>query len=213
MGRKRMIKLADLEPRRMWCDCGKPVNVVDSDVKSVKCCLCLIKMRPIPKSYTADIELIEKEIEEERQRKRLGIRGRPKKNTEEVEETNAPKRKRGRPRKNPVEQVEDKPKRPRGRPKKKESKMEKSVKKTEVKGKGKRGRKASVGAKVLSFINETKGNVMFKDILSIYSDERERLGKRGNSEIEKRNCLSTLYIMKRDGKIREVSPKTVYSAI
>jgi hypothetical protein len=168
-------------------------------------------MRPIPKGYMGDIDQFEKEEAEERERKRTGKRGRPRKNPEAKVDENKPKRPRGRPRKNPIVQ-EDKPKRSRGRPRKGEN-MDKQVKKTAVKGKGKRGRKPSVGAKVLDFINESKGNVKFNDILSVYSDERERLGKRGSAEIEKRNCLSTLYIMKRDGKIREVTPKTVYSAI
>ena len=198
MGRQRKITLSDLDPRTMWCECGIPVPVIDKDVVSVKCCLCLNQMHLIPKSYTADLDVIEKEIEEEKERKRLGKRGRPKIV--------------------PDKDVEEKPKRKRGRPRKEESEMKDNivkqvVKKTATKSVENRGRKPSVGGKVLSFIQESKGDVKFNDILSVYSGERDRLGKRGTDEIEKRNCLSTLYIMKRDGKIREVSPKTIYSAI
>lgn len=91
--------------------------------------------------------------------------------------------------------------------------MDKVEKKVDVKGGGKRGRKATVGSAVLSYIKDHPGEVKFTDILNVYTQEREKLGKKATPEIESRNCHSTLYVMVRDGKIREVTKKSVYSAL
>jgi len=82
------------------------------------------------------------------------------------------------------------------------------------KAKGKRGRKATVGDKVMTFIKSQQGNVEFKDILKVYSEERERLGKKSTPKIEERNCRSTLYVLVNyDKRLMEVEPKRVYTTI
>ena len=76
---------------------------------------------------------------------------------------------------------------------------------------GKRGRKATVGAKVLNFVRENSP-ARFEDILQVYSEERDRLGKKDpDAKVEERNCRSTLYVMVRDGKLVEVEKKKTYS--
>jgi hypothetical protein len=82
----------------------------------------------------------------------------------------------------------------------------------------KRGRKATVGKAVLSFINEQKNDVKFEDILEVYSKVREEQNqKKPNPKYSKKNdhraCLSTLYILNRDGRIEEVVPKKVYASV
>jgi hypothetical protein len=207
MGRRRKIKLDDLEWRTVRCDCGRPVEVQDKQVESVQCCFCSIGMRPIPDGYWQDIEDAQKAEAEEKEKPKK--RGRPKGSKNKKTLSKEKKRK---------EKVLK-------HCRKKENSMDKNkeendavqaakdfVKKTAKKSTGKRGRKPTVGAKVLSYIKEQNTNVKFDDILTVYSEERKRLGK-FDASTEKRNCLSTLYIMKRDGKIREVEPKTVYAAI
>jgi len=200
MGRRRKIKLQELDARTMWCKCGKPVDIIDKSVESVTCVYCATNMRPIPEGYDEDIIAASKEIVVEIERKKSRKRGRPAgaKNKKTLLKEKQAKVK--------VEKPEAKPKMV------KEKKM-KVVKKTEAKGKGKRGRKPSVGAKVLQYINEQKSEVRFDEILNVYSSERERLGKKSTPQIEKRNCLSTLFIMQRDGKIREIKRKEVYASI
>jgi len=175
--------------RTLFCDCGRAIENVNNDkTETVTCYYCLTGMKKIPEGYWDDIVELENKA---------------------AEAAESPKRGRGRPRKHPVVEEENKVKRGRGRPKKESNMQEK---KAEAKGTGKRGRKATVGAKVLEYINENR-TAKFEDILTVYSEERERLGKKKSDDIEKRNCLSTLYIMKRDGKIREVTPKSEYAAI
>jgi hypothetical protein len=70
-----------------------------------------------------------------------------------------------------------------------------------------------VGSAILGFINEKRGDVNFNDILRVYSEERTRIGKIASPEIELRNCRSTIYMMVRDGKLREVQKNKVYSSI
>lgn len=206
MGRRRKIKLDELEKRILRCACGRACQVNDKKVTEVTCCLCALNLKPIPEGYWDDIVEAEKRAADAKAKPKK--RGRPKgsKNKSTMEKE----------RKSKLAETKkvDEPSPKKGGRKKKEKSMSKSVKKTEKKSaKGKRGRKPTVGAKVLSYIQEQKENVMFNDILNVYSTERERLGKKSSPEIEKRNCLSTLYIMKRDGKIREVKPKSVYAAI
>ena len=196
MGRKRLVKLKDLKRRDMYCDCGRMVEVLEKDIVEVQCHFCITKSIPIPKGYTKDIERMEKE-------------------EQDLIDNPPPPKKRGRPRKNPVEESVVKVKRKRGRPRKKGNEMTQSKKSKKV-GKQKkstRGRKPTVGAKVLEFINSQKNEVRFEDILKVYSEERNRLGKKSTPVIEKRNCLSTLYILKRDSKIQEIDPKKIYARL
>jgi len=102
---------------------------------------------------------------------------------------------------------------------KQQKKQKKKVKKKgnkkmkNKKTKGKRGRKPTVGAKIISFVNAQPGKVKFEEILQIYSEERDRLGKKDpDPKIEERNCRSTLYIMVRDGKLKEVDKKKTYES-
>ena len=84
---------------------------------------------------------------------------------------------------------------------------------SEKKATGKRGRKATVGAKIIEFVTSSNDKVSFEDILKVYSEEREHLGKKDpDPKIEERNCRSTLYIMVRDGKLVEVDKKKTYKA-
>jgi len=174
-----------MKTRTLHCECGKAIKVINDKVESVQCYSCLTGMAVIPDGYWEDIKQAEKKLDEEK----------------------TVKRGRGRPRKHPVTD-EPKVKRGRGRPRKEKSMSEQNA----IKVKGKRGRKANVGAKVLQYIKENK-TAKFNDILTVYSAERERLGKKQSETIEKRNCLSTLYILKRDGKINEIESKAVYGAV
>jgi hypothetical protein len=200
MGRRRKIKLDDLEWRTVRCDCGRPVEVQDKQVESVQCCFCSIGMRPIPDGYWQDIEDAQKAEAEEKAKPKK--RGRPKgsKNKKTIQKERAAKGQ-------TVKETKKCGRKTKGKT------MDKKVKKTEKKtAKGKRGRKPTVGAKVLSYIKEQNTNVKFDDILTVYSEERKRLGK-FDASTEKRNCLSTLYILRRNSKIREVEPKKIYAAI
>jgi len=127
--------------RTLFCECGRVIENVQNDkIESVKCYYCLTGMKKIPEGYWEDIVEIDNQAKEE---------------------AILPKRGRGRPRKHPVSD-ESTVKRGRGRPKKEDSMSE--AKQTAPKGKGKRGRKSTVGAKVLEFINE-KQTAQFNDIL------------------------------------------------
>lgn len=189
MGRPRKMKPTELGARTMWCKCGEPIEVCDDRITAVTCVYCATNMRPIPNGYVGDVHDILKDMEEERLAKRNRKRGRPVGSKNKVTK---------------VEDIEVKTKCPKKAPKSKTSKV--------GQGRG-RGRVATVGAKVLEFIDSHKGNVKIKDILNIYSTERERLGKKASPDVEKRNCLSTLYVMKKAGKIKEVVSKSVYSSV
>lgn len=205
MGRKR-IHFSPVQMKKITCKtCGKEW-ICSGDAIEVQCDLCMLGAKRIDPNAPIP-EVVETP-------KVKGKRGRPRKNPlpvstptikEEIVEVTTPenkiKRGRGRPRKNPLP-IEEKGKA-----------MNKVEKKVDVKnGTGKRGRKATVGSAVLGFIKEQKGEVKFTDILNVYSAEREKLGKKATPEIESRNCHSTLYVMVRDGKIREVTKKSVYAA-
>jgi len=172
--------------------CGKEWKC-SGDAVSVQCDICSLGAKSV---VNASYEIPKKSTPIAETKKNL---------SEEIVEAPKVKRGRGRPRKNPILPTDNK-----------EKKMaKKSVEKNvEVKGGngGKRGRKATVGAAVLGYIQGQKGEVKFTDILGVYSAEREKLGKKASEEVESRNCHSTLYVMVRDGKIREVTKKSVYAA-
>jgi len=194
MGRKRLLKMSDLKRRTLWCECGTPVEVMENDTDKVICPYCAIGMRPIPNGYIKDLDEIEKMIAEEKANKKNKERGRP------VGSTNQ-------------KTIEKKSKDSKAVIKKPKEKPKKIKEKRMTNVNGKRGRKSTVGGKVLEFINSQKGDVLFEDILKIYSNERERLGKKSDPATEKRNCFSTLFIMKRDGKIKEVKRKELYASM
>jgi hypothetical protein len=200
--------------KNLACKCGKVHKVAD-ETTEVTCDTCFLKLCPIDCSKDVD-KLIQASQQENKVK---GKRGRPRNvenesvessednfdstNDIEVVEDVKIKRGRGRPRKNAVLSADKKGKR-----------MDNVEKKVDVKGgTGKRGRKATVGSAVLGFIKGQSGEVKFTDILNIYTQEREKLGKKATPEVESRNCHSTLYVMVRDGKIREVAKKSVYAAI
>jgi len=211
MGRRRKIKLNEIDRRTIDCKCGRPVQVFDTAVVSVTCYFCATKETPIPAGYIDDIEQYEREEKEEkRQEKEMKLsgkkrgRGRPKgsKNKKKSDVKVSVKRcnKKERTMDNEQNEVSQ------------DKEVKKvTAKKSVARGKGKRGRKPSVGAKVLDYIKtHSDNNIKFNDILNVYSEERKRLGKY-NASTEKRNCLSTLYILKRDQKIVELEPKSVYA--
>ena len=254
MGRKRLLKLHELERRTMYCKCGEPVQVDRKDVISVLCCYCASGVTPIRTvKQLMELDKREEEAAKKQKEKESALlvngkkkRGRPKgsknrstlereamakklkerveravelsvaeKIVDEVEKEEAvakktkstKKRGRGRPRKAVVKKgktMEEKKDAP--------VKAKRKSKKTSVKkGTGKRGRRPTVGAAILKLLNEADGGVKFNDILSTYSETRKEMGKQDSPNIEERNCRSTLYIMKRNGKIRELEPKTVYA--
>jgi hypothetical protein len=171
------------------CNCGRVHRVLE-ETTSVICDTCLLKLRPVNTKTDIDKLTVVKVKERICEVVEEGV----------VKE----KRGRGRPRKNAVLSAD----------KKGGKKMDTNEKKVDVKGgTGKRGRKATVGAAVLGFIKEQKGDVKFGDILNVYTAEREKMGKKATPEVETRNCFSTLYVLARDGKIREVTKKSVYAAV
>ncbi len=179
--------------------CGKEHRCT-GDAVEVQCDICLLGLKPI-NPLTDVLDAFAEKAKEK------GKRGRPAKEEKVLEVTSTeevkPKRGRGRPRKNAVLSAD-----------KKGKKMDKVEKKVDVKGgTGKRGRKATVGSAVLNFVREQKGEVKFADILNVYSAEREKLGKKATPEIETRNAYSTLYVLCQNGKLREVSKKSIYAAI
>lgn len=200
MGRPRKHFPKDVDKTLNCKTCGKP-HKVSGDAVEVQCEICMMGYAPVgPMTDTLD-QFLEKAKANVK-----GKRGRPAKEEKIVEVTSTeevkPKRGRGRPRKSalPIE--------------KKGKAMDKVEKKVDVKGgTGKRGRKATVGSAVLGYIKGQGGDVKFNDILNVYTQEREKLGKKATPEIESRNCHSTLYVMVRDGKIREVTKKSVYAAL
>lgn len=215
MGRQRLYRTTELEKRTIFCKCGEPVTVFDKNVQSVICCYCATNTLPIKTDAQFSVYM---DIIEQKEKENI--------------ENPVEKKKRGRPRKVKIEEgdnngvknsdltssIKNPQKRGRGRPRKNKDKENIMVKtgnkKTEPKKvKGKRGRKATVGAAVLKFINESDGNVSFKDILNVYSTKRTEMGKRQDDKIEERNCRSTLYILKDKCKIREVEKNTVYAKI
>lgn len=222
MGRKRKIKLNEIKKRTIECSCGRSVEVLDTNVVSVQCCFCA--SHTIPLDTPAKLRANDK-IEEQKK--------------QEVEKDNHPKmskngKRLGRPpkKKSDVSKLLCERKRSSSLQKiiqkhnsESESTQEsipevnapnktrKGRKKMEKKTKGKRGRKATVGAKVLDFVSSQSGVVQFDDILKVYSGERERLGKKHEDpKIEERNCRSTLYIMVRDGKLKEINKKSTYTS-
>jgi hypothetical protein len=185
MGRKR-IHFGDVGFKKLPCiTCGRE-HMVDTATVEVECGTCLVKRKSVAVTPAAAPTKVAKT------------------NVEEKTVTTTGKRGRGRPRKNPVETD------------KKGKSMKTVEKKVEAKGETtngcKRGRKSTVGSAVLNFIKAQTGDVKFNDILTVYSAEREKLGKKSTPEIESRNAHSTLYVMVRDGKIREVVKKSIYSA-
>lgn len=214
MGRKRMKKVGELNVRDMLCSkCNSVlVEVMDDKVESVTCTYCANGV--IPLSALNEEQLAEYDKEEAKQiaqqkakqnqpkysknGKRLG---RPPKRTKNIDTKTATE---------VIEKLEKKPEPE--QPKKKVVKKKKRSKKMDTNQKGKRGRKSTVGAKILSFMESKKGeNVPFSDILNVYSEERERMGKKNpDPKVEERNCYSSLYIMVRDGKLEEVEKKSVY---
>ena len=191
MGRKR-IHFTKIENNKILkCEgCGAEL-VCSSEAVKATCGNCVTGFKPIPENAPIP-ELVSIS------------------NNEKTEPTE--KKKRGRPRKNPIIEVKDEKK---IKAQEKGKKMNKTTKtkKVDVKGgTGKRGRKANVGVAVLNFIQSQRGEVKFGDIVNVYSAERDKLGKKATPEIEARNCYSTLYIMQREGKIREIQKKSLYAA-
>jgi predicted RNA-binding Zn-ribbon protein involved in translation (DUF1610 family) len=169
--------------------CGKKITV-SGDAVEVECGLCLIN-RCSPESLREEIER---------------VAGKPK-----PVFVNGVKRGRGRPKKD-VTVVVKKNNKPLERVKKMEISPIKVTK--EVKHGEKKDRKATIGSTIVNFICSQKGEVKFSDILGVYSKECELRGKRNPDQlIEERNCSSTLYILARNNQIREVSKKSLYSAI
>ena len=237
MGRKRKITLSQLNERTLECKCGRMVEVNDDNVVDVTCCFCLTKSVPLrllsPEAMAEYEELEKKRINEatvkptklSKNGKKLG---RPRKTNPTVSIDSGPMKKklqskaldeifkRGR---KTVEVKCEKPTKVKAaiRNVKKQKANPKPVKakkgNTMDKVKGKRGRKPTVGAKVLGFITQQNGNVDFPEILRVYSEEREKLGKKDTPKVEERNCRSTLYILVRDGKLREVDAKKTYATM
>lgn len=207
MGRRRKHFEKIGENKILACDkCGEEIKVSDS-CESVRCGLCTLNQKVITNTLLTESanELNKRHENDSDEQKTIDVLNALDKEIEGLEAKVKVKRGRGRPRKNPVLPTE-----------KKEKAMDNVTEKNvEVKGitRGKRGRKSTIGTAVLNFIKEQKGDVKFTDILGIYTTEREKLGKKATPEIESRNCYSTLYVLCRDGKIREVQKKSVYASI
>lgn len=201
MGRPRKY-FSKVEDKRLNCKtCGKEWSC-SGDAVEVQCDICLLGQKKAEAAST--VSEIKRKMEANPVNQKINnIINSIESNLEEEVVEPKVKRGRGRPRKNPILPVD-----------KKGNTMAKTVKNMEVSGgASKRGRKATVGAAVLGFIQNQKGEVKFNDILNVYSAEREKLGKKGSPEVETRNCFSTLYCLTKSGKIREVSKKSVYSAL
>lgn len=200
MGRPRKHFPREADKTLKCKTCGKEHNVA-GDTVEVQCDICMLGLKPLDvneevvRSTKNTVEEIVNKVNNNPINKIMG-------EMEDIVDAGVEKVKRGR-----------------GRPRKSNPPTEKKVsamkkeKRMDVKGgTGKRGRKATVGSAVLNYIKEQKGDVKFSDILTVYSAEREKLGKKSTPEIEARNAYSTLYVLARDGKIREVSKKSIYAA-
>lgn len=214
--------------KSLACKCGKK-HMVAEETTEVTCDLCLLKMKPVDCSKDVDKLILARTKAATIEEASKGKRGRPRK----IEVTNESTNSLMNDLKSDEEELmdcievidESEEKRGRGRPRKSQplstdKKGKKMTKESVVKnmepkgGSGKRGRKATVGAAVLSFIKSKGGDVPFTDILGVYSSEREKMGKKGTPEIETRNCYSTLYVMCH-GKatLVEVAKKQTYRAV
>lgn len=206
MGRKR-TKFCDTDDKILKCiTCGKE-HTCTGDAVSVQCDICLLGLKNISNMSGEDMIAFDDAQKAKQSKEEVKTDKKNKILHEEVVGEPKVKRGRGRPRKNPILP-----------PDKKGNIManEKVVveRKLDVNGSsGKRGRKATVGTAVLGYIKSQSGDVKFADILTVYSAERSKLGKKASDAIEARNCHSTLYVMVRDGKLREVTKKSVYSAL
>jgi hypothetical protein len=197
MGRNpKPTKLSEMNYRLMRCKCGEPVEVRDDNIISVTCCYCASNTTPVrtPEQFEELIALEDKkrkESESEEPKKR----GRPRKNKETVE----------------VKKV--KKKNIKKYSKKGNSMNSDNMKKsTDVKTKGKRGRKPSVGKSVYDFISK-HGQVNVSEIYDVYSAKLKDMGKEVSADRQKRNLFSTLYILEQDGKIKTVEKRSVYSVV
>jgi hypothetical protein len=219
MGRKR-TKFSDAEDKTLKCGTCGTEHRVSGDSVSVQCDICLLGLKPISKMTPAELDQLDKN-EKAAKVKPIDIVSATAKEFVKKMETDpinslvknlgesivGVKRGRGRPRKNPILPPDKK-----GNVMANEKVgVEKKV--DVVGGTGKRGRKSTVGSAVLGFVKAQAGEVKFADILNVYSSEREKLGKKASPEIESRNCYSTLYVLCQNGKLREVTKKSVYSAL
>lgn len=199
MSRKNIKKLDDINERWLPCsNCGRLVQVMYDKVKSVKCEFCSIGVTDI--TNYSNIE-----------------------NLPEFDENSIDGKK--------VEKEKKKRGRPKGSKKNKSSYIvnkKKMVKKYDCVGKkentvmenvggssckGKRGRKATVGAALLSFMKDNGGSANVDQLQTVYNSEREKMGKKSSPEVEARNLRSTLYAQKKSGKIEEVEKNKVYRII
>ena len=178
MGRKRLKKLAEFKKRLMPCsECKRGVEVFDTQTVAVKCPLCSsgVAMVPIPDGYTADLDAVEKEIEQERRD-----------NMERM------KKERELAKNNPLGIATQ------------------TV--TISKKGGKRGKKSTVGKAVLDFVASCDNQeATYEDILKVYSEVRERLGKKADPETEARNGYATVYNLVKKGSLKEIERRKKYS--
>ena len=172
--------------------CHAPINVYHDDVVEVNCCIGKGIVTPDMERDMSDQELRDFGYSEEK-----------------IEEMRKPK-KRGRPKAKKKEPKKKKKATPKGRVAKKKKP---SMKKENGMANGKRGRKPTVGAAVLGFLQENKDrDVSVSEILPVYEDARRKFNKHsGDAKVEQRNLNSTLYIMaNQTHKITEVEKKTLY---
>jgi len=178
--------MIELSNRTMHCKCGKAIQVWDKSIESVVCTYCLEGLKPLPDGYHDDIDAFVKQEAENKIQTTSGKR----------------------PDKKPAPSMMDKQENQMDMQQSNQSDMTEPPK---IK-RSTRGRKPTVGAKVLEFIKERKV-ATFEDILPVYSQARQKLGKLDTPEIEARNCRSTLYILNRNNQIKANENKTTFSSI
>ena len=207
------VSTSDMTSRIMRCACGEKVTVIGDDVVSVKCCYCSSNSVPVrtAKQFEELMRVEETRIKEEA--KVVKVRGRPKMTDEEKKQKQEEKRKKVLESKKHVELIRSK-----GKIKQKKGKSmntsegSNAVVGNAVKGKETRGRKATVGHAVLDYIQKS-GKANFGDVYSVYSSKLKEIGKGVDEDRQKANLYSTLYILKRNGKIKEIEKRSVYGSI
>lgn len=200
MGRRMVKKLEDINARSIECsECGRLIKVMYDKVESVKCEYCSMGLKDVTDIPEIGLEEFnENSLDGTPETKVKRKRGRPKgsKNKKNVKPSYVVNKKKMVKKESYVG-------------KKESSNMENS----KSNGKGKRGRKATVGAALLSFMKEHNGKASVEQLQEVYSSEREKMGKKSSPEVEARNLHSTLYMQKRSGKIEEVEKNKVYRIV
>lgn len=203
----------DHNKRVMECSCGELVTVFNSDVKEVTCSYCAMGVVPVrTDAQFEELDRVERERaldqkQEMIEKKKRG-RGRPKgsknKSSGKISKYE---------RKPNNEYVNTKQNLNHNTSEKKNTISEKGKPMNEKKSTGRRGRKSTVGVAILNLLNneENGSGVHFNKILETYKETNKSLGKNLTDPIMERNCRSSLYIMKRDGKIREVEHRNIYA--